>query len=208
MALKPSLKCQNEPSVALMGYHVACRPEKATKPNTKAQLLPPEESIWFLHSPWSHTPWIFSRGEKKKKSFEHFFFFFLDIKHFQSSWICRRVSEKLHQHVPRGTSDSTYLVFLLTEDCLRRCQQHFPSHPAPWCDCPVNWRVFLSSAASKLKDLPTWMFQKPAACFKTIPRRLKINRHCDKDGCSSRLPSLWNLNVQWFCTWFQIASEW
>lgn len=33
------------------------------------------------------------------------------------------------------------------------------------------------------------MFQKSAACFKIIPRQLKINRHCDKDGCSSRLPS-------------------
>lgn len=47
----------------------------------------------------------------------------------------------------------------------------YPQHPANW------------------KDLPTWMFQKPAVCFKIIPRRLKINRHCDKDECSSRLPS-------------------
>lgn len=33
------------------------------------------------------------------------------------------------------------------------------------------------------------MFQKPAACFKIIPRRLKINGGCDEDGCSCRLPS-------------------
>lgn len=33
------------------------------------------------------------------------------------------------------------------------------------------------------------MFQKPAACFKIILRRLKINRRRDEDGCSSRLPS-------------------
>lgn len=33
------------------------------------------------------------------------------------------------------------------------------------------------------------MFQKPAACFKIILRPLKINRHHDEGGCSSRLPS-------------------
>lgn len=145
-------------------------------------------SVCFLHSPCSHNPWIFSRGGKK--ILWTFFFFFLDIKYFQSSWTCRRVSETLHQHVPLGNLDSIYLVLWLTEDCiwegvnsiflliqlldLTVLQTGGFSYPQQ----PANW-----------KDLPTWMFQKPAACFKIIPRRLKINRHCDKDGCSSRFPS-------------------
>lgn len=75
MVLKPSLKFWNEPSMVLTGYRVACRPETATKLNTKTQLLPPE--VFCLLPSFSFEPHslnIFKR--RGKKSFEHFYFFF------------------------------------------------------------------------------------------------------------------------------------
>lgn len=74
MALKPSLKFWTEPSVVLMGYHVACRPENATKLNAKSQLLPPEVFRLLPSFPLeSHSLNIFKRRKKKEKFFELFF---------------------------------------------------------------------------------------------------------------------------------------
>lgn len=152
----------------------------------KIQLLTPEVFRLLPSFPLeSHSLNIFKRREKK--SFEHFFSFFLYNKYLQSSWTCRRVSETLHQHVPLGTLDSIYLVLLFTEDHVwEGVNSVFLL--IQLLGLTVLWTGGFSNPQQPA-TLPTWMFQKPAACFKIIPRQLKINRHCDKDGCSSRLPS-------------------
>lgn len=95
-ALKPSLKFQNEPSAALTGYHIAGKPKNAIQLNAKPQLLLPKSFPFASFIPLGVTLPEFNIFERRKKNSLNFFSFFLDIKHFQSSWTCRRVSEVKH----------------------------------------------------------------------------------------------------------------
>lgn len=166
MALKPPLKFGNELSVVLMGYRVACSLENAMKLNTKIQLLPPEVFRLLPSFPLeSHSLNIFKRREKK--ILWTFFFFFLDIKHFQSSWTWRRVSETFHQHVPLATLDSIYLVLFTHWRPSEKVSTafSFSSSSLVWLSCELEGFLTLSKQQTCQHE-----------CFRNLQPVLKLSR--------------------------------